>query len=355
MDKKKKLVLTGGGTAGHVMPHIALLPPFAREGWQLFYIGSGGIEQEIMAGTGIPFRTIQAGKLRRYFSWQNFIDIFRVVIGFVQAAGYLAAIRPALVFSKGGFVSVPVCLAARVLRIPVVSHESDLTPGLANRIIGRFARLILYAFPQTGSYLGNTPSRLVGLPVRDSLLRGNAARGRAFCGFPANEQRPVYLVMGGSLGAQKINEALAGILPDLVRDRGVIHITGKGKGIAFEHPWYRAFEYVQDELPDLFAAADYVVSRAGANSIFEFLALQKPMLLIPLEAGSRGDQVHNARSFVENDWAKVLREKDLSGPALQQAMMALEKDAAGLQNRLREAGQRHASEEVVQSLRELMA
>lgn len=321
---KKKIALTGGGTAGHVMPHLALLDSLRREGLQPFYVGSHGIEKELVGNLpDLPFFTIASGKLRRYFSWRNFSDVLKVLWGTLQALVILRRERPAIVFSKGGFVSVPVAVAARALKIPVISHESDVTPGLANRIIARFASKLLYSFPQTSTYLPDS-AECVGLPVRPELMQGQRAKGLAFANFPPDARDPVILVMGGSLGAQKINEALEKALPKILERCYVVHITGKGKELAFKHPRYFGVAFVKDELKDLFAATDLVIARSGANSIFEFLALRKPMLLIPLEAGSRGDQIHNAESFAKEGWATVLREKDLSPETLLQALSNLE-------------------------------
>ncbi len=332
-----KIALTGGGTAGHVMPHIALLPHYRRLGWDVFYIGSRGIEKELASKAGLCFYTIQTGKLRRYFSWQNFLDIFRLVLGVFQAILILFRKRPDLVFSKGGFVSVPVAFAAWLLRIPVVSHESDLTPGLANRMIKPFCRLIFYCFPETERYLTGVRAVAAGIPVRDQLLHGSASEGRNLCGFE-NSDKPTVLVMGGSSGAERINSCLLPLLPELVQNWQVIHLTGKGKSIAFTDSSYRSFEYVNEGLEHLFALADLVVTRAGANSLFELKALAKPMLLIPLEIASRGDQVDNAKSFVSQGWAQVLRETEMTPTALLQAIEKTRSESAAMQDRLRKTG-----------------
>ncbi len=316
-----KIVLTGGGTAGHVMPHIAMLPAYKTLGWELFYIGSYGIEKALIEGENIPYFAIQTGKLRRYFSLKNFTDVLRIGYGFVQSFQVLMKIRPDLVFSKGGFVSVPVAFAAWILRIPVVSHESDLTPGLANRLIAPICRFLFYAFPDTRNLIRVKESAEAGIPVRPSLFRGNREKGLVRCGFLAGV--PILLVMGGSLGAERINRCLLEILPTLVERWQVVHLTGKGKSIAFQHPRYKPFEYVNEGLEDIFACTDMVLSRAGANSLFELKALRKPMLLIPLEIGSRGDQVHNAKSFAGQGWAMVLGEKALTGASLKEHLELL--------------------------------
>ncbi len=332
MHKIKKICLTGGGTAGHVMPHLALLDDLRARGWDLFYVGSyRGIERDLIAASDVRYYPIATGKLRRYLSFENLVDIGRVVIGVVQAWTVLLRERPAVVFSKGGFVSVPVAVAAWLWRIPVVSHESDLTPGLANKIIGRFASKILYTFAETKQYLPNS-AEFVGLPVRTALLRGDPAEGMRICGFAASDARPLVLVMGGSMGAQRLNEALYEALPDLLRKYRVVHLTGKGKGKAkvVDADGYKFFEFLGAELPHVLAASAYVVSRAGATAIFEFLALRKPMLLVPLVAGSRGDQLLNAAYFVKQGWAQQLDESGLKGERLLRAIDHLAAHASAM-------------------------
>ncbi len=320
-----KIVLTGGGTAGHVMPHIAMIPAYLKSGWELSYIGSFGIEKSLIEKEGIPYYPIQTGKLRRYMTIQNFTDLFRIVWGFWQSFRLLIKIKPDLVFSKGGFVSVPVAYAAWLLRIPVVSHESDLTPGLANRLISPFCRYLFYAFPDTAKYLKIRDKSEAGIPVRPSLYQGDKSTGYSMCGF--EQGVPVLLVMGGSLGAERINKALKEALPELLKHWQVVHLTGKGKSIGFEHPRYRAFEYVNEGIEHIFAVSDAVISRAGANSLFELKALRKPMLLIPLEIGSRGDQLHNAASFEKQKWAKVLSERNLSSETLIAGLQDLQRES----------------------------
>jgi UDP-N-acetylglucosamine--N-acetylmuramyl-(pentapeptide) pyrophosphoryl-undecaprenol N-acetylglucosamine transferase len=323
-EEKVIIVLTGGGTAGHVMPNLALLPRLQEKGWDVRYIGGRGMERELVRTSQIPYATIASGKLRRYFSWRNFVDIFNVALGIGQALAILAWWRPRVVFSKGGFVSVPVAFAAFVLRIPVIAHESDLTPGLATRMVRRFARRMLFTFPESGAYFTGASSRCVGTPIRQELTLGAAKKGLLRCGFSASDERPVLLVTGGSLGAQRINHAVLAILPELLKRYRIIHLTGKGK---LGHPdvpgSYRAFEFLGEELPDILAAADVVLSRAGANSIFELLALRKPMLLVPLEVGSRGDQLHNSEAFARQGWAMLLRESELNGETLAKALAEL--------------------------------
>lgn len=310
--KHFKIVLTGGGTAGHVMPHLALIPEMRQRSWNVAYIGTKKIEKTLVSEAAVPFYTIQAGKLRRYFSFQNLLDVFRCFIGFIQSLYYLLRLKPDLVFSKGGYVSVPVCLAAWVLGIPVLTHESDVTPGLANRIIAKVAKKVFYSFPQSKKHLPEG-ALYTPLPVRDEIFRGSREEALRLCGFEANDKRPVVLIMGGSQGAQAINQAVVRASGEFFKFFRVIHLTGAGKSVALESSSsYYQQEYAKNELKDFFALADLVVSRSGANSIFEFLALHKPMILIPLVAGSRGDQVVNARAFEEKKLALVQFEKDLT-------------------------------------------
>ena len=346
--------LTGGGTAGHVTPHFALLPGMAARHWDSFYIGSAGLEKPLVEARGIPFFAISTGKLRRYLSFQNLLDLFKVVLGSLQAAIILLKRRPDVVFSKGGFVAVPVAVAAWVLRIPVVSHESDMTPGLANKLIAPLAKKIVFTFPDTKRHLPGSAEE-VGTPIRPELFEGVRARGLDFCGFSA-EDLPTYLVMGGSQGAQRINDALKEALPTIVIRARVIHLTGAGKSIGFDHPRYKAFEFVRDEMKDVLAAADFVVSRAGANSIFEYLALKKPMLLIPLDLDqSRGDQIVNAEAFAKAGWAAVLREKDLTAATLLAAMARLESGADAMRIKQRSFDGRDAAAKILGVLERVIA
>ena len=330
--RRLKLMLTGGGTAGHVMPHIAMLPHYHALGWDVRYIGSAGIERQLVTQAGLPFFKIAAGKLRRYVSFKNLLDIFNVALGTLQSLVILARNRPDVVFSKGGFVSVPVAVAGWLLRIPVISHESDLTPGLATKIISRFSRVILTSFPESARYVAN--AHLVGIPIRDELKTGSREEGLRLCGFAAAADPPVVLVMGGSQGAQRINDTLHELLPELVTRFRIIHLTGQGKALPFAHSHYKAFDFLGSELKHVLAAADVVVSRAGANSIFELRALQKPMLLIPLEVGSRGDQVDNAISFVARQHALMVRETELTSQILARAIDTLVANADRLRKTL---------------------
>ncbi len=365
----KKIILTGGGTAGHVTPNIALLPSLKEENFEVYYIGSyDGIEKQLITDLNIPYYGISSGKLRRYKSLKNLTDPFRVIRGYFQARKLIRKIKPDIVFSKGGFVTVPVVLAAGHKKVPVIIHESDMTPGLANKIAMKsctkiccnFPETIKYLpsdkavlsgspirnelmlgnklaglnicamksctkiccnFPETIKYLPSDKAVLSGSPIRNELMLGNKLAGLNICGF--NTQNPVILVVGGSTGALKVNEAVRTILPELLKTYQVVHLCGKDKtDKSLENiEGYKQFEYVSKEMRDLLAMADIVISRAGANAICELLALRKPNLLIPLSANaSRGDQILNAKSFKEHGYSMVMEEEEITPDKLLSAV-----------------------------------
>ena len=323
MEKTKKIVMTGGGTAGHVTPNIALMPALQEAGYDITYIGSyNGMEKELIEAQHIPYIGISSGKLRRYFDWKNFSDPFKVLKGYSQAVSILKKLKPNIVFSKGGFVSVPVVLAAKKCKIPAIIHESDITPGLANRIAIGGAKKVCCNFPETMQYLPSEKAVLTGSPIRRELFSGDAEAALRYCGFP-NHDKPVLLVVGGSSGSKVVNLAVREILPELLEQFYVIHLCGKGNldnqlnGII----GYTQFEYANAELTDMFALADMAVSRAGANSICELLALHKPNILIPLSAAaSRGDQILNAKSFAKQGFSYVIEEENLTKQSLLDAI-----------------------------------
>ncbi len=314
----KKIVLTGGGTAGHVTPNIALIPRLKELGYEIAYIGSkDGIEKKLISEMGIPYYGISSGKLRRYLSLKNVSDPFRVLKGAVEARSALKKIQPDVVFSKGGYVAVPVVIAASMRKIPCIIHESDMTPGLANKMCIPRAQKVCCNFPETAKYLPASKAVVTGTPIREELMNGDASRAREFTGlFGPN---PVLLIIGGSLGSVAVNNAVRQSLPALLEKYQVIHLCGKGHlDPALEKcEGYVQYEFIRDELPDLFALADLIVSRAGANAICEIAALAKPNLLIPLPAdASRGDQLLNAASYEKQGFSMVLQEKDLNTDSL---------------------------------------
>lgn len=321
----KHIVLTGGGTAGHVTPNIALIPKLQELGYKISYIGSyDGIEKKLIEELGIPYYGISSGKLRRYFDPKNFSDPFRVIKGFGQAKKLLKELKPDIVFSKGGFVTVPVVIAAKKCKIPAVIHESDMTPGLANKLCIPSAAKICCNFPETADSLPKEKAVLTGTPIRQELLNGSKEAGRQFCGF--NSNKPVIMVIGGSLGAASVNENIRKILPQLLKEFQVIHLCGKDKTDESLNniDGYVQYEYIKKELPDLFALADIVISRAGANAICEISSLHKPNLLIPLSANaSRGDQILNARSFERQGYSMVLEEEEITEKTLMNSIREL--------------------------------
>lgn len=324
----KRIILTGGGTAGHVTPNIALIPELQKRGFEIHYIGSKtGIEKELIGNFDIPYYGISSGKLRRYFDVKNFTDPFRIMKGYSEAAKIMKKIKPDVVFSKGGFVTVPVVKAASRKKIPCVLHESDISPGLANRLCLSSATTICANFPETVEHLPKDKAHLTGTPIRGELFSGNRLKGLDFCGFTAN--KPVILVIGGSLGSLRVNEAVREILPQLLEKYQVIHLCGKDKidQALKGTEGYVQFEYIQKELCDLLDAADFVISRAGANAICELLALRKPNILIPLSLeASRGDQILNANSFEKQGFSYVIKEEELTSQKLLDAVQYVDEN-----------------------------
>ncbi len=310
----KKIVLTGGGTAGHVTPNIALLPSLQELGYEIHYMGSyDGIEKKLIADFDIPYYGISTGKFRRYFDPKNFSDPFRVLKGYSEAKKILKQIKPDVVFSKGGFVSVPVVRAAASLKIPCIIHESDMTPGLANKLCIPVAYKVCCNFPETMSLIPEGKAVLTGSPIRKELALGNKIAALDMCGFTAS--KPVIMVIGGSQGAASVNTAVRQALPKLLEDFQIVHLCGKDKvdNLLLKVDGYKQFEYLKSELKDIFAMADIVISRAGANAICELLALHKPNILIPLpSASSRGDQLLNAKSFESQGFSIVIDEDYLT-------------------------------------------
>lgn len=314
----KTIILTGGGTAGHVTPNLALLPSLKEAGYDIHYIGTyNGIERKLIENAGIPYDGISSGKLRRYFDLKNFSDPIRVLKGYREAMRLMKKYKPNVVFSKGGFVAVPVVLAAKHYKIPTIIHESDMTPGLANKICIPSAKKVCCNFPETLKYLPEDKAVLTGSPIRAELLKGDRLAGLQYTNLSA--AKPIVLVIGGSLGAVKVNNAIRSILPKLLEKFQVIHICGKGNldDSLIGTPGYVQYEYVDSPLKHLFAAADIMVSRAGANSICEILTLRKPNVLIPLSAAaSRGDQILNANSFAKQGFSAILEEENLTDETL---------------------------------------
>ncbi|MGV2622865.1 UNVERIFIED_CONTAM: undecaprenyldiphospho-muramoylpentapeptide beta-N-acetylglucosaminyltransferase [Halobacillus marinus] len=354
MNRNKRILFTGGGTAGHVIVNLALIPEFQKQGYDVDYIGSyEGIERQLIEPLeGVTYHGISTGKLRRYMSKENFKDPFKVLKGLMQSLRILSKRKPDVIFSKGGFVSVPVVMAGKIKNVPTVIHESDYTPGLANKLSFPFAKKILATFPETMQHLPEGKGEFIGAVVREELFTGDRLKGLSMCGF--HKQKPVVMVMGGSMGSKRINDAIRENLDDLLKDVQIIHICGKGNEDSTIHrQGYAQFEYVQDELKHLFAASDYVVSRAGSNAIFEFLALKKPMLLIPLSrAASRGDQILNADSFVKQGYALKLEEEELTSERFLAELQKLMKEERAILSAMESYQSEEAKEKVMTRIKE---
>lgn len=355
MEKKmKRIILTGGGTAGHVTPNIALLPALKKAGYEITYMGSyDGIEKKLISDFDIPYVGVSTGKFRRYLDIKNFTDPFRVIKGCSEAKRFMKEYKPDVVFSKGGFVSVPVVRAAASLGIPCIIHESDMTPGLANRLCISAATKVCCNFPETIRLLPKDKAVLTGSPIREELSQGNKLIGLDMCGFTAN--KPVIMVIGGSLGAANVNKAVRDALPKLLKDFQIVHLCGKDKmdNLLLTTPGYKQFEYIKSELKDLFAMADIVISRAGANAICELLALKKPNILIPLPASSsRGDQILNAQSFEAQGFSIVISEDDLLTDLLVDKVHELYLNRQSYYDTMRRSGQMDSIKTIVDLLNE---
>lgn len=328
----KRIVLTGGGTAGHVTPNLALIPQLLKEGWEVHYIGSeNGIERTLLSEVpDVTYHAIATGKLRRYLDIKNLTDPFRVLYGVGQSIKLIRSLKPNIVFAKGGFVSVPVVYGARINGVPVLLHESDMTPGLANRLTVPFAKKLLCTFPEAAKLAGHK-GECVGTPLRPELFSGRREEGIRLFGL--RRDRPVLMVVGGSVGSQAINRALRAALPKLLECFQVLHICGKGNlDSSLEGTqMYCQREYLCEEMAHAYAVADILISRAGSNTLCEILALNKPSLLIPYpKDASRGDQILNARSFAERGLARVLYQEDMTPELLAKEIVSVYKDRGNL-------------------------
>ena len=328
----KKIVMTGGGTGGHVTPNLALIPRLMADGWEIHYIGAANsVEQELISKVeGVKFYAVSVGKMRRYFDPKNFSDPFRVLKGIAQAAKIIKKIKPNVVFSKGGFVSVPVVYGAKLNGVPVVTHESDLTPGLANKLCLPFASAQCCTFPEAVKYAKGKGVH-TGSPLRPEVLSGNREAGEKAFGFSPN--LPVLMVVGGSSGAQAINECVRKALPQLTQSFQVLHLCGKGNLVdeLVGTKNYVQKEYLNAEMADAYACSDVLISRAGSNALCEILALRKPALLIPYPASaSRGDQILNAASFEKRGLSRVLDQAEMTPETLVKHVIAVYHDRGSL-------------------------
>ena len=324
-----KIVLTGGGTAGHVMPNIALLPELKKHFSSIHYIGTNGIEKNIISEyDAIKYHEISAVKFIRSLTPKNLLIPYKLFKSVQECREILKKIRPNVVFSKGGFVSVPVVIAAHKLGIPVISHESDKSMGLANKIILRFSKKMCLSFRETSK---NRKCIYTGSPIRESIFKGNKIKILQKASF--DMKKNTLLFMGGSLGSKAINKAVYDSLPQLTKKYNVVHICGKNNlKNDLDYKNYLQIEYT-NTIEDCFALADFVICRSGANTIFELLALNKPMLLIPLsKKQSRGDQIENAKLFESYGYAHILEEEKLNKNNLIIAIDKIVKDKNNLLN-----------------------
>lgn len=348
----KRIVMTGGGTAGHVTPNIALIPRLRELGYEIYYIGSEPIEEKLIKELGdVPYYRVHSGKLRRYFSLKNFVDPFKTLYGSIECCFLMGKLRPSVAFSKGGFVGVPVVIGAKLRKVPVVLHEADRTIGLANKLSMPFAKVVCTSFEATAGDVPKGKGVFTGAPIRKQLLLGDAARARRAYGI--GEDKPVLLSMGGSLGAQAVNALLRAALPELLKQFNVLHLCGRGNlDEALEGTLgYVQLEYASGELPDIFALADVCVSRAGANSVFELLALKLPALLIPLPgASSRGDQILNAEYFRKRGCFDMLEQSEATPSELVKRVAGIYESSAEYKARMAE----HSGGDGVQNVVEII-
>ncbi len=352
--KKYKIIMTGGGTAGHVTPNLALVPKLIEKNFEIKYIGSvDGIEKNIIEENKIPYYGISSGKLRRYFDFKNFTDPFKVVKGVFDATRILSKEKPDIVFSKGGFVAVPVVIAAHLKKIPIVAHESDMTPGLANKLSAPFCDKLCVTFRESLKYIKDNKGILTGSPIREEILKGDKIKGEKICGF--KDKHEILFVMGGSTGSKVINDLIRNNIDLLLKDFNIIHICGKGNldSNLVNKSGYKQFGYVNEELSHLMAYADYIISRAGANSIFEFLTLKKPTLLVPLsKKASRGDQILNAQSFTKEGYSLMIEEEELNTESFINKIRELKREKNNLIRNMENSQMKNGVDNIVKILLE---
>lgn len=354
MQKKIKMIFTGGGSAGHVTPSLPLIAALQNEGVVIFYVGSKkGIEHSLIKRLNISYYSISVGKLHRYWTWKNLLTPFQLLLGVVQSFLICRKIKPDVIFSKGGFVALPVVIAAKLNGIPAVIHESDLTPGLANRLSFTFAKLICITFPETARYFKNSSKVLLtGMPIRSFLLEGDPEKGLKFCGF-LSKKKPVLLIMAGGLGSMDVNESIRRLITPLTEKFQVIHICGKNKSDpAFsEIKDYKQFEYLQNELADVLASSDLVISRAGATSIYELCVLHKPHILLPLsKKASRGDQIVNAKYFSRHGLSKVIYSEEFSDEKLLETVLKSFENLGQIKHQLKKFEHLDSTQVIVKKL-----
>ncbi|WP_373898268.1 undecaprenyldiphospho-muramoylpentapeptide beta-N-acetylglucosaminyltransferase [Haloimpatiens sp. FM7315] len=347
-----KIIMTGGGSAGHVTPNLALVPKLKELGYEIEYIGSeNGIERSIIEKEGIKYYPISTGKLRRYVNIKNLSDPFKVLKGIYDAAKIIKREKPNVIFSKGGFVSVPVVIGAYFNKIPVVAHESDMTPGLANKISLPYCTKICVTFPETLKHIKNGKGVLSGTPIRKELFEGSKIKALRICEFEGEKE--ILLAIGGSLGSKFINDLIRNNLDKLLYKYDILHVCGKNNldDSLVNRKGYKQYEYVSEELKHFINASDIVVSRAGANVIFELLALNKPNILIPLSAKvSRGDQILNANSFKERNFSIVLEEEKTNNEIFMDSLRKLDSEKSKYIKTMKESGFKNGADIIVDTI-----
>lgn len=348
--------MTGGGSAGHIVPNLAVAEALKEKGIDCEYLGRPyGMEASMIRNAGMEFHTMNSGRLHRSFDIDVLLTPFRVIQGVCQGIYWILKRKPVVMFCKGGFMSLPAAIAGWITGTPVVLHESDLTPGLANKLCGPFAKKICCTFEETMQYLPEKKAVYTGTPIRRSLLRGSKEKGYALTGFENDpEAKPVLMVVGGSLGAGALNDAVAENLESLLDSFRVIHLYGVDHETDPEpRDGYFPIRYASDEMADLFAITDMVLSRAGANAINEFLQLKLPNVLVPLPVGvSRGDQVLNAKQFSKLGFSYLLEQESMNSKTLMEALYYVRDHRCEYQEAMNSDKAKNGSEELCRVLLE---
>lgn len=340
----KKIVFTGGGTAGHIMPNLAIIDEIKNKA-KIYYVGSSGMEKGLIENNNIPFYEIESTKLKRSFSLSNFLIPFKLIKAIKQSKKILKEIKPDVVFSKGGYVALPVVFAAKKLKIKVISHESDMTLGLANKLCKNKSEIICTSFEKTAENLKN--GVFTGSPIRKQIFNGKSENAKKL--FKNYQNKPTILVVGGSLGSKVINENVRKSLK-MLNDFNIIHLAGKGNLSGIKQDNYVELEFTNN-IEDLYALSNIVVSRAGSNVINEILALNKPNILIPLsKKASRGDQILNANYFKEKGYSKVILEEDLSPNSLVNSIKQLYNEKDKYIKNMQKSGVKLANKKIIEYL-----
>lgn len=354
---KKKVFFTGGGTGGHVYPALAIIEELNKNGkYDISWIGSkNGMEYNIITNYGIKFHSIPSGKLRRYFSFLNFIDLFKIIAGFIKSFFILIKYRPDIIFSKGGYVTVPPIIISKILKIKSVTHESDMSPGLATKINSKFVNKILLPYEETKKYFKTElHDKLIttGNPIRKEFFSTDKINGRKIMGFTNN--RPVILVLGGSLGAKEVNDLILDAKDLLINDYNIYHQMGDNKFVETDTDSYKTTPFIREHMADIISASDIIISRAGASAVWEFATVGIPAIFIPLTVGSRGDQMLNARYSEKRGISLVLTGGEINADCLNRSINKLNSNKAGMIKVMNEFKSYSSSQQIVQVIEELI-